>query len=379
MRTSRDGSAAPGTRSWLLAVLVIVTGCGPAEPAKQVDRRDAGWDAGHDAGVDAGTDAGVDAGVDAGPVVVRRTGRFFEHPDRPIRQALADQPIESVERGFGGRSLGFRITLADGTRAYFKPAQSFSGMSWQAEIAAFHLDRELGLGRTAPSIGRRVALDALLEAAGDDPRVEELQPEDGHIDGALIWWVPDRLHALPLPDGFERWLRIDDALPPITPYQRANLYREQAAALTEDTPPREVPEPPDPDREDRPSELSDLIVFDYLIHNGDRWSSNRSNLRIVGEGGPLMFLDNAAGFTMRRPRTPLMDARLTGVQRFRRATIAAIRRLSLRRFERRLDRDPRAPLLDPEQLEHFAARREALLEHVDGLIAQFGEDEVLCL
>lgn len=361
-----------------MLALVVALGCGDPTPEKEVERHDAGIDAGFDAGFDAGADGGFDGGVDAGPVVVRPTGRFFEHPDRPIRRALADEPIERVERGFGGRSLGFRLTLADGTRAYFKPAQSFTGMSWQAEIAAFHLDRELGLGRTAPSIGRRVAWETLSDAAGDDPRVEELLPDDGQLDGALIWWVPDRLHALPLPEGFERWLRIDDALPPVTPYQRANLYREQVAALAADAPPREVPEPPAPDREDRPAELSDLIVFDFLIHNGDRWSSNRSNLRIVGEGGPLMFLDNAAGFTMRRPRTALMDARLTGVQRFRRTTIAAVRRLSTRRFEERLDRDPRAPLLDDEQLEHFAIRREALLEYVDGLIERFGEERVLC-
>jgi len=377
VRTTRDDHAATATRSWAL-LLALALGCGTPDPPKEVERRDAGSDAGADAGTDAGTDAGADAGIDAGPVVVRPTGRFFEHPDRPIREALANEAIAEVERGFGGRSLGFRVTLADGTRAYFKPAQSFSGMSWQAEIAAFHLDRELGLGRTAPSIGRRVAWETLAEAAGDDPRVDELLPDDGQLDGALIWWVPDRLHALPLPEGFERWLRIDDALPPVTPYQRANLYREQVAALTEDAPRREVPEPPAPDREGRPAELSDLIVFDYLIHNGDRWSSNRSNLRIVGEGGPLMFLDNAAGFTMRRPRTPLMDARLTGVQRFRRRTIAAVRRLSMRRLERRLARDPRAPLLDDEQLEHFGQRREALLEYVDGLIERFGEDRVLC-
>ncbi len=377
MRKLGDGGAAGWTRSAWALCLCALAGCAAGTPASKASapRPDAGVDAGPpDAGLpDAGHDA---ARPDAGIVRVRPTGRFFDHPDAPIREALANEAITEVRRGGGGRSLGFRVTLADGTRAYFKPAQTFSGMSWQAELAAFHLDRLLGLGRTAPSVGRRVEWSALEAAAGDDARIPELLPVDGALDGALIWWVPEPLRAVELPDGWERWLRVDEDVPPITPFQRANLYRAAIAALDDDTPAREVPEPPAPDREDRPAELSDLIVFDYLIHNGDRWSENHSNLRTLETGGPLMFLDNAAGFTMRRPRTALMDARLGCVQRFRRSTIDAVRALTTRRFTARLDADPLAPLLDEEQLEHFEERRTHLLAYVDGLVERFGEDAV---
>ena len=377
MRLDGDGGAAIWTRSIVFALLATAC-CTPARSPKE--NVGVVVDSGlPDAGTpDAGSpDAGHDAGrPDAGFVEVRRTGRFFTHPDRPIRSALANQPITEVERGHGGRSLGFRLTLADGTRGYFKPAQSFTGMTWQAELAAFHLDRELGLGRVAPSIGRRIAWQVLEEAAGVDGRIDELEVVDDHLLGAFIWWVPERLRAVELPDGWERWLRIDEDFPFVTPFQRVNVYREQIAALDENTPPREVPAPPEPDREDCPAELSDLIVFDYLIHNGDRWSTNRSNLRTLETGGPLMYLDNAAGFTMRRARTAMMDARLGQVQRFRRSTIEAVRRLSMRRFTRRLDRDPLAPLLDEAQLEHFEERRLHLLEYVDGLVERFGEERV---
>lgn len=368
----------------MVFTLLATACCEPALPIHKEgreERTDAGApDAGPSEG-GPGDAATPDAGPpDAGIVRVRRTGRFFTHPDRPIREALANQPIESVERGRGGRSLGFRITLADGTRAYFKPAQSFTGMSWSSEIVAFHVDRELGLGRVAPSIGRRIAWSELEEAAGDDRRIGELEiSEDGHLDGALIWWVPERLRAVELPAGWERWLRIDDELPRVSPFRRALAYRERVAALAEDAAPRELAEIPEPDRADRPAELSDMIVFDYLIHNGDRWSENRSNIRTLERGGPLMYLDNAAGFTMRRPRTELMDARLAQVQRFRPTTIEAVRRFRMRRFERRLDRDPLAPLLDEAQLEHFEERRARLLEYVDELIERFGAERVLSL
>lgn len=376
MRTSGDGDAASWTRwAWALAALA----CAAPEASKvAVPRPDAGIDAGPgDAGaLDAGHDA---ARPDAGIVRVGPTGRFFEHADAPIRASLANEAIAEVERGGGGRSLGFRVTLADGTRAYFKPAQTFSGMSWQAELAAFHVDRLLGLGRAAPSIGRRVEWSALEAAAGEDARIPELLPVEGQLDGALIWWVPERLRAVELPPGWERWLRIDEEFPIVSPFQRANVVREAIAALEADTPARVVPVPPPPDREDRPAELSDLIVFDYLIHNGDRWSENHSNLRTLETGGPIMYLDNAAGFTMRRPRTALMDARLGCVQRFRRPTIARVRALTVARFTARLDADPLAPLLDAEQLEHFEERRRYLLEYVDGLVARFGQDAVYSL
>ena len=50
------------------------------------------------------------------------------------------------------------------------------------------------------------------------------------------------------------------------------------------------------DRADRGAELSDLVLFDYLIHNIDRWGGGFTNVRTRGEGGPLVFLDNAGGF-----------------------------------------------------------------------------------
>jgi hypothetical protein len=116
-----------------------------------------------------------------------------------------------------------------------------------------------------------------------------------------------------------------------------------------------------------------LIVFDYLTQNVDRWGGDFTNVRSRGEGGPLVYLDNGAGFWLGEQRLGLMEARLKAVQRFRRSTIEAVRNLDIARFSERLSADPLAPVLNQKQLDGLDQRRRALLEHVDAMIARFGE------
>lgn len=296
---------------------------------------------------------------------------FLGRPDEPILASLLREPVAEAERGNGGLSLGFRVVLANGTRAYFKPAQDSIAMSWRAELAAFHLDRELGLGRVAPSVGRRIAWSELEGAARNDRRTASLSiDEEGRLPGALIWWVDEPLVPLSLAPGWERWLRIEGRGPRVSPFQRPSRVRAGRGPRPR---PRTAPEP---DLPDRPAELSDMIVFDYLTHNADRWGADNTNVRTVGRGGRLMFLDNGAAFTLRRARLALMDHRLAQVQRFRRSTIDAVRAFDVERFEERLDAEPLAPLLDARQLANLETRRRHLLAHVDALLERHGPDAV---
>jgi hypothetical protein len=68
-----------------------------------------------------------------------------------------------------------------------------------------------------------------------------------------------------------------------------------------------------------------------------------------------------------------MEARLKAVQRFRRSTVEAVRSLDIERLSARLSADPLAPVLNEKQLDGLAQRKRALLEHVDAMIARFGE------
>ncbi len=305
-------------------------------------------------------------------------GAFLGHPDAKRIEALRTGEISEVKKGKGGRSLAFRITLADGTRGYFKPKQTFSAAHWYSEVAAYYLDRELGLGRVPPTTGRRFPWSELQAAAGGDPRVRELSiAKDDTVRGAFVWWIPEPLKRVRMGRNWERWLRIQQSLP-ITPYQRPVDYR---ADLNRRPGVREATDPSrpiarTPDIEQRPAELSDLIVFDYLTQNVDRWGGDFTNLRSRGEGGPLIYLDNGAGFWLGEQRLGLMEARLKALQRFRKSTIEAVRKLDIERLTMRLLTDPLAPVLNEKQLDGLEQRRRAVLEHVDAMVARFGEARV---
>ena len=299
---------------------------------------------------------------------------FLGTADAPLLEVLAHAEITQIERGTGGRSLAFRLTFADGSRGYFKPPQTFSGAHFFAEIASYHLDRMLGLGRVPPTIGRRLSWGPLREVAGGDARTSEAIVDRDHVCGSLSYWVPERLVPLRLGLGWEAWVRF--APPPaISPFQRARVYAAQAAGSLAGPEPTETLRAADaPDTEDRAAELSDLVLFDYLTENIDRWGGDYTNVRTRGAGGPLVFLDNAAGFIASHAASPsFMDARLHAVQRFRRSTVAAIRALSIDALRARVEGDACAPILDERLYAQLEERRAALLAHVDRMVAEHGE------
>ena len=145
---------------------------------------------------------------------------FLGEPDSDRIEALRTAEISEVTKGRGGRSLAFKIKLADGTSGYFKPKQTFSAAHWYSEVAAYYLDRELGLQRVPPTTGRTFRWSELEEAAGGDERVSELGiAPDGTVKGAFIWWIPEPLKRVRMGRKGERWVRIQASLP-VTPYQR---------------------------------------------------------------------------------------------------------------------------------------------------------------
>jgi len=321
---------------------------------------------------------------------------FFGLADAPTLAHLRGGDIAQVERGRGGRSAAFKITLSDGTKGYYKPEQTFSAAHWYAEIAAFHLDRELGLGRVPPVVGRRFEWSALRRYISGDSRASEvIVGEDGTVRGCLVWWIPDRLFPWRVGSGWERWVRMQGwPSTAITPFQRARMYVDQQHARRAveeggEPPPDPTVTPaagaepapaarrrhgaPTPDMPERPSELSDMVLFDYLTNNIDRWGGGNANVLTRGRPGALVFLDNAAGFTPRQARNGIMDARLHVVQRFRRALVDAIRALDVHHYAARLATDPLAPVLTDEQLADLETRRRALLEHVADTEHRYGD------
>jgi hypothetical protein len=90
-----------------------------------------------------------------------------------------------------------------------------------------------------------------------------------------------------------------------------------------------------------------------------------------------VYLDNGAGFWLGNQRLGLMEARLRAVQRFRRSTIDAVRALDVGALAASMSGDPLAPVLNQKQLDGLRQRRAAVLDHVEAMVARFGEAAVL--
>ena len=309
---------------------------------------------------------------------------FLGEPEAALLARLAHGEIARVKKGGGGRSLAFKLGLRDGTEGYFKPEQSFSGTIWFAELVAHHLDRALQIGHVPPVVARKLPWSVLAGAAGDDPRIPELtRGEDGQLRGALIAWLAAPLVPARTPPGWENWIRVEP-FPRfgVTPFQRAAQHgvalrdaRERAqqgqgAALYYESTPQ-------PDRPELAAELSDLLLLDFLTLNIDRWGGGNGNVLTLGPIGPLVYLDNAAGFSRGPHRRSLMDGRFYPCQRFRKRTIGALERLDVAAFGAQLARDPLGPFLDAYLLAGLAERRAAVLAHVAELRARLGDSAVL--
>jgi hypothetical protein len=233
------------------------------------------------------------------------------------------------------------------------------------------------------------------------------------VRGCFSYWVPDHLSSMRFGRGWERWVRVQawpDAA--VSPFQRPRVYMEllaaqraAAAAAGGSTPvapaaPGALPDtsesvtttdvtanqrndegtvlppaPVEPDDAERAAELSDLVVFDYLTQNTDRWGGGNANVLTRGLGGRIVFLDNAAGFPQTQSAaTALMDSRLRVLQRFRRRTVAALRALDVHALARRMASEPLAPILDERQLAQLEERRNTVLARVAEMQARFGEE-----
>jgi hypothetical protein len=310
--------------------------------------------------------------------------RAFHGDDAALLRRLREQPIVRTKKGSGGRTLAFKLRLADGTQGYFKPEQSVSSASWYAELAAYHLDRALGLGRVPVVVGRRVRWSALATAAEGDRRVPEIKLDaDGFVRGALVHWVDARLTPAVTPPGWESWLRVEPfSRTAVSPYQRPAVYASQLAELRAlaragQHAPARYRTPPALRDPQLAAALSDMIVFDLLTLNYDRFGNDNTNVLTLGPNGALIFLDNGDGFSPGPARRALLDARLLPLQRFRRRTVNALRALDVSALAARMRDAPHgtslgAPL-DARALEGLQHRRQAVLEHVAAQAARFGD------
>jgi hypothetical protein len=285
-------------------------------------------------------------------------------------EALRSGQLQTATLGKTSRTLAFKVTLDSGVLGYYKPEQRLAGTSWAAELAAYRIDRALGLGRVPPAVSRRFPWKDLEAAAAEDARSKTVRVQKGEVRGALIAWLEQPLAPAATPHGWEDWIRIEAFDPfAVSPFQPADAYAAELA----DHKKRNIGQKPTPvgtRPERKPSrpgldaELSDLILFDYLIGNADRFTPDNANVLLLGKKGPLIAVENGSAFVATGARLALLNAQLGAVQKFRRRTVEAIRALDIGALKATLAADPLGPILDEPAWRGVEARRSAILAHV---------------
>lgn len=273
-------------------------------------------------------------------------GRTFGGvPEDRILDAIREGRI-GTRQNVGSTSVNLHLHLAGGIDAAWKPRTTTHGETYRAEIAAYRLNRLLGMNRVPPAVSRIIPR-AQLRLAPTSPVVFE---RDNTARGAAIYWVPVlRDSLIDRPREIERW----------------SAWLRQG---------RTIPA----EQRVRAEEISSLLVFDFLTGNWDRWSG--SNVPMDADGH-LIYRDNNGGF-----EEPFVEGLLQRgmfwlrrAQRFSRSVIERARAMTDAsiRAEMALDPDRAHPPLTDAQIRSLLRRRDALIQYVDGLSRRHGEANVL--
>jgi len=284
------------------------------------------------------------------------TGTFLGMSDELLLDRVRSQPIVRVKMNRGGSSLSFRIEFADGSRAAFKPAQTNLQTVPRKEVAAYRLNRLLGLNAVPPAAPRMVAREELL--AKMDPgtmwalprvRAETLFDTLGKTAGVVMYWLPEiKESGLDTPAG----------------------QQQTSAWLTQGSP---IPL----DKRPLAAQVSDLAVFDFLTSNPDRYSGG--NMKTSPDGSRLYFMDNTMAFFLDGQGNGVTRPVLIRTQRFSRRLYHALERLSVPSIEGVLaeERDSPTQLLTAGEIRAVVTRRDVAKKHIEDLITMYGEQKVL--
>jgi hypothetical protein len=267
-----------------------------------------------------------------GPVVVSK--------DKSIRRRLLQTIPLRVAVNRGGTTLSFQVWFSDGQRALFKPEQRKTHANFRAEIAAYHLDRMFGWGRVAVVVGRLFPLVVLQQAAEQLPAIQqrieqEVVVHEGQVQGALIAWHSGRLVDASPPSGWQK---------KIHEFNRSDTL---AASWT------------------------DMVVFDALIDNTDRWSGG--NILGYHSKQQLLFLDNASAFLpWRAKRHAYWTKPIEELCGYRKSTVHMLKSWNSKKngqgslgeqLGKSLTSDPMAPVLKPAVLQAVDERLQRIIEH----------------
>jgi hypothetical protein len=288
-------------------------------------------------------------------VALESSGTFLGMSDELLLERVRTQPIKRFKLNHGGSSISFRIDFADGSRAAWKPQQTNSQTIPRKEVAAYRLNRLLGLNAVPPAAPRAVSRDELFTHLHPDsleflPRMqaEIIFGPDGKSLGTASYWIP-----IIKDSGFDT----------------AEGERQTTAWLTHG-------EPIPADKLSMARQVSNLCVFDFLTANPDRFSGG--NMKMSADGSELFYMDNTMSFFLDPTGPPKNRDVFFRTQRFSRSLLDALNRISDATLRRALgEAGGSHELLTPPEIAALLGRRDVVKRHIDGLVAKYGAREVL--
>jgi hypothetical protein len=283
-------------------------------------------------------------------------GTFMGMEDDFLIARLRSQSIVRMKFNKGGSSLSFRVDFADGSRAAFKPAQTNLQTIPRKEVAAYRLNRLLGLGAVAPATPRLVNRAEMFENLHPEtvpmlPRIraETIFDPRGTTAGVMMYWIPViKDSGLDTPEGISQstqWLTHGQTIP---------ASKHAVAA-----------------------QLSDMLVFDFLTANPDRYSGG--NMLTNEDGSRLFFMDNTMSFFIEPEGNDKTRIALHRAQRFSRRLYRALDRISEESLAQSLAQasEGEYEILTKPEIRAVVARRDYVKNYIEGLASSYGGPEVL--
>lgn len=256
---------------------------------------------------------------------------------------MHERPVERTIARFHSTLYVFHMDLGDGVEISFQPEQRNLESFWRREIGSYHLARVLGIqNRVPPTIGKRVPLSAFGRLGRNTNLIVD---REGMVYGSASVWMPvlhgAQMHEAPARREWSGWMN----------------------------PAHPVPE----GRRERARQVSEVLVFDYLAANYDRW--NCCNIT-VDENNDLVFRDNDAGWF---PRVINTLGSPSVVRRVPRYLYESIQRATPEALRASLANDPmarRVHLIPDASFVGYERRRNALLANLRRMVERHGEAAV---
>jgi hypothetical protein len=285
-----------------------------------------------------------------------RPGYWNGVPDQVLLKRIQKQPIKRISFNRGGSSLSLRLRLADGSSAAFKPEQIHTQTVPRKEIAAYRLNRLLGLSRVPPATWRVLTWRDLYARIDPDEKryffrfkKEARFRKGGRLVGEVSWWIP-KIRYIPIDrwKARKRW------------HQWLKAYKHLPGRYVEVT-----------------AQLSVMLLYDFLINNPDRFSG--FNTMGTPDTKFLYFMDNTYSFFPTPRGGTNARTGLERVQRFSRKLFRNLKRLTYARLRAAMALDAGAPmtLLSDHELRMVIARRNHAIQHINWVIARYGWEKTM--